>query len=481
MKPKTTLIFTILQLLLITPLAALERPPVDWIFVVDTSQSMEGRGGSADIFSDVQRAVKRFVDVTKNGDSVTIITYDQYVSDPESTYIGGQSDKRSLSRKIDTWQADGLHTHTGEAVQRALERQQELQTPPDPKRNVCIIILTDGIEDTQDNPSAIRLEDVHIPPPGRRPYTILVWLGRTQREFELSSLYNFKQRLAKDAALLLHPEGKNIQVLTEEVRGLLVPRILVLPGELDFGSIEPGKTTDPKVLRLKSSKATTLTLDLSETTSPALTLESPIEAIRVDTKLNEIKLTLHAGDQIADGSHKATVLVHEHENFRFSPSSNKVLARIPLRLTVASPSLWTIIARWLAYSLAAGGILLACLCIYHQELPHELYRKWRTRNYLWGVLEQHSASAPPPMDLLILQTNKAPLSSVLGPQYKGNADAQLYTVRDKGRTLVALQYPRGAITVNGKPLPEDSAIELFNGDEIIADGQKFTYYGPERP
>src|SRR5258706_4856702 len=124
----------LILILLALPTFAEERHPVDWIFLVDTSQSMRGAGGSANIFPDVQRAVRRFVDVTNPEDSVTLITFDQIISEPRSTYIGGQSDKHYLSHQIDSLRANGLFTHTGEAVQRALERQKELQTSPDPKR-----------------------------------------------------------------------------------------------------------------------------------------------------------------------------------------------------------------------------------------------------------------------------------------------------------------------------------------------------------
>lgn len=187
--------------------------PVDWLFLINTSRSM------ANIFSEVKRSLKTFVRTTKRGDSVAIYTFDSKIVPGQSILLFTEDDKMKLLEQIDGLEPRGLFTHTGEALDSALARQDEMHPAGSGSdRQGFIVLFTDGIEDTRDDPEAIRISDVKIPLAGKRSYSIFVWFGKDTQKFEQSPLSTFASRFKSKAKVLLYPEARNIDGLKGELQ-----------------------------------------------------------------------------------------------------------------------------------------------------------------------------------------------------------------------------------------------------------------------
>src|SRR5689334_18947970 len=118
---------------------------VDWIFVLDTSASMHGAGGSANIFGKVQEAISEFIRRAHEGDTVTLYTFDRDTTLRSHIKISGELDKRDLLKTVTDLSSPGDRTYTGKALKDALERSVELKNRADAaNRTVSIVLFTDG-------------------------------------------------------------------------------------------------------------------------------------------------------------------------------------------------------------------------------------------------------------------------------------------------------------------------------------------------
>jgi hypothetical protein len=137
-------------LLAVTAVRAENRGAVDWVFLVDTSKSMRGIGGSKDIFDDVKASLTTFVDEADIGDSVSLYTFDSDVVEHNGTRdIHGSFDRNELKAIIAKLEANGKRTHLGLAIKQGLKRAEELRERPDPTRNRAVVLMTDGKEDVK--------------------------------------------------------------------------------------------------------------------------------------------------------------------------------------------------------------------------------------------------------------------------------------------------------------------------------------------
>lgn len=131
--------------------------PVDWIFLVDTSQSMRGVGkGNKDVFGDVKASLVSFVREANDGDTVTIFTFDRDVR-PHSAMSINATARADLETIVESLAADGNRTHLGAAIAKGLQRAATLRTNGDPGRSQAVVLFTDGKEDVRgiDDPTAI--------------------------------------------------------------------------------------------------------------------------------------------------------------------------------------------------------------------------------------------------------------------------------------------------------------------------------------
>jgi hypothetical protein len=122
--------------------------PVDWIFLVDTSKSMRGAGGTKNVWPDVQASLDSFVDETSDGDTVAIYAFDRGVRLQSATKVDAAT-RADLHTTIGDLQAEGDRTHLGAAIAQGLERAESLRRKADATRSRVVVLFTDGKEDVR--------------------------------------------------------------------------------------------------------------------------------------------------------------------------------------------------------------------------------------------------------------------------------------------------------------------------------------------
>jgi Mg-chelatase subunit ChlD len=155
------LIAAVVVLALAASASAERRGAVDWIFLVDTSMSMRGVGGTRDIFHDVQQSIDTFIHDANDGDSVAVYTFDRDVQLHSVTKIEGTA-RDDLRTIVDHLYPNGARTHLGLAIQQGLLRA--VQSHGDPTRVQAVVLFTDGKEDVRgiESPVPIRSNLEHV-------------------------------------------------------------------------------------------------------------------------------------------------------------------------------------------------------------------------------------------------------------------------------------------------------------------------------
>src|SRR5262245_1628826 len=98
------------------------RGNVDWIFVLDTSASMHGAGGTANIFGKVKDAISNFIRTVREGDTLTLYTFDRDTTLRGHIRVSGEIDKSDLLKIVEDLPSEGDRTYTGKAIHDALNR-----------------------------------------------------------------------------------------------------------------------------------------------------------------------------------------------------------------------------------------------------------------------------------------------------------------------------------------------------------------------
>jgi len=160
------------------------RGAVDWIFLVDTSKSMRGVGGTKNIFPDVKASIRTFIREASAGDSVTILTFDRDVDPHGSTDIRQQLDRDDLLTTIDHLKAEGDRTHLGLAISKGLERSEQLLLKNDPSRQRAIVLFTDGKEDVRGIKDPVRIADNIMRVPVSHPWIFFVSMGDHEAQLD---------------------------------------------------------------------------------------------------------------------------------------------------------------------------------------------------------------------------------------------------------------------------------------------------------
>ncbi len=190
---------------------AQRKGAVDWIFLVDTSKSMRGVGGTRDIFDDVKASIDTFVREANDGDSVAVYTFDRDVQMHSATNIGGVA-RDDLQTIVGGLNANGDRTHLGLAIRRGLERAASLK--PDKTRTHAIVLFTDGKEDVRGirDPVAIASNVDRV----GDSYVFFVSMG-DEHEAQLDAF----ARAAKNATVLRAPSVSAIREVAEKIRAEL--------------------------------------------------------------------------------------------------------------------------------------------------------------------------------------------------------------------------------------------------------------------
>ena len=130
------------------PQGVVQTKPIDWIYVIDTSLTMLGKGkaGGQNIFADVKNVMRRFLaDDIKVGDTVRIVPFDSDATVGEQIYIGSESAKDAVGQRIERLDARGQYTNIANAVHQVASTVAA--QPPAAGRTTVAVIFTDGINE----------------------------------------------------------------------------------------------------------------------------------------------------------------------------------------------------------------------------------------------------------------------------------------------------------------------------------------------
>lgn len=197
---------------------------IDWILVVDTSASMRGVGGTKNIFPSVKNSLNEFVNTARLGDTVTIYSFDTDVTlNANDIQITSNPDRGKLKQIITSLQAQGVRTHTGKAVQKALEHSSLLNQRADSLgRTVSIVFMTDGLEDVQGipNPVSIPSNTQFLRQQECKPYIFFVSLGLEEHEKQLND-FATNPAICGKGQVLRDPGGVRLNQLAQNIRPVL--------------------------------------------------------------------------------------------------------------------------------------------------------------------------------------------------------------------------------------------------------------------
>lgn len=254
----------------------------DWIVLIDTSRSMIGEGDdrrAENIFPQVKEIAKDFIKSSDTGDALYLFTFDAKPTFQNFFTITAETNKSNWAQLIDNYEGyipKGDYTHIAEAIIAGVNRANKLGRPDsDPRRNINIILFTDGLENTSDNPAAPTLASIpaRLVPSTIYPFTItVIWLGEGGEEVKKRVQQELVNPLGEQAKLLFAPRAKDYKNITGKIHNIIPPKLIVEPSSLDFGYVEPNSTTQKQELTITSDRDATIQLSLSQSSSSAITL-----------------------------------------------------------------------------------------------------------------------------------------------------------------------------------------------------------------
>lgn len=325
-------------LLIVTPreyVVAQSSPQggIDWIVVLDTSGSMQGAGGTKDIFETVKNTVKDFVNQASVGDSVTLFTFDRDSVLRSNLTINSNVDRGNLKQIIDNLEANGQRTYTGKAIQEALLYSQQLtQRPNANQRTISILLFTDGLEDTRGiaNPVSIPSNIDLVNEQNCQPYLFFVSLGEREHEKQLDKFVS-NPALCQRGKVIRDPGANNLLEEGEKIRIQIQPPTeikLIETDTLDLGKVQPGESSLSQTLKVASNVETKVGVRLGDSAENTITLIQPKNAIALSPNSpTSIPIQVQVSpNAVAEESSFPLIL--------FSEDSNKEILAL-IRLNVA--------------------------------------------------------------------------------------------------------------------------------------------------
>ncbi|MEH2151016.1 vWA domain-containing protein [Nostoc sp.] len=260
-----------------------QKGGIDWILVVDTSASMRGVGGTKNIFEPVKNSITEFVNTARLGDTVTIYSFDRDVTlNANDIAINSNPDRGKLKQIISSLKAEGVRTHTGKAVQKALQHSSLLNKRADALgRTVSIVFLTDGLEDVRGIPNPVSI-------PGNtkilreqqcKPYIFFVSLGLKEHEKQLNDFAS-NPALCGKGQVLRDPGGVQLNQLAQNIRPALIkPKLDVNLSTANLSPVSPGANTEPVNINGISNVNAKVSLQLEDPSQSGIRLISPHRTI----------------------------------------------------------------------------------------------------------------------------------------------------------------------------------------------------------
>jgi hypothetical protein len=436
------------------------RGAVDWIFLVDTSQSMRGVGGTKDIFGDVKESIGTFIAEAREGDSITIFTFDRDAQLRVSMDVG-KHNRAQLSRIVDELRADGSRTHLGAAIAKGLEHAESLQQQNDPSRERAIVLFTDGKEDVRGIRDPVTIPSTVQRAQKIRPWIFFVSLGEHEPQLDAFASETERTKVLKPR------DAEAIRAATLQIRTILAPaEVSISPKTIRFGALHAGETSEERELTITSDKQTIVSVALEG--SPGVTMPRrdnitvssvPVRiplrvSIAKDADPGARALRLRAGDDVIEGS-----------------------------VEVIAPSPFIRIAKWIGAIAILSLLAVIGFILYSGKMPGELLASFSGRNHLEGEIEIVAPRTNADAAYVGLPTMKAKevaLSAIVPIDALAGSDARLFCRRRSGEKTVWIAADKGTLRVNDVELPMS---ELYDADTIeIGDAKlRFNRVGHERP
>lgn len=453
----------VVLLLLCAVANAQERGAVDWIFLVDTSQSMRGVGGTKDIFGDVKGSINTFVREANVGDSVTLFTFDRDVQLRGSTDIRGDFDRSELLRMISDLRADGNRTHLGAAIAKGVERAEALAQRNDASRERAIVLFTDGREDVR----GIR-DPVSIPSTVQRSQKVRPWIFFVSLGDHEAQLDDFANET--DRTKILKPrDAQAIRELAENIRRTVAPpQIAFEPRSISFGELRAGESTEERELTLTSDKHAIVSVTLEPV--PDVRMQRHDNVIITPSAPAHVRLRLMIDRDAQPGARELHILIGDD-------------LKLPGIVAVVAPPPLLRIAKWLGVLTILLVLALIGLVLYSGKSPGELLASLSGRNHLEGEIEVVAPRMPADATFVGLPTRRAKelaISAIVPSDALGGSDARLFCRRRSGVKTVWIAVDKGTLRVNDIELP---MTELYDADTIeVGDAKlRFNRVGHERP
>ncbi|MDP9190192.1 MAG: VWA domain-containing protein [Acidobacteriota bacterium] len=427
--------------------------PVDWIFLVDTSKSMRGAGGTKDIFNDVKASIDAFVSEANRGDTVAIFTFDRDVRLHSSMTISAAA-RADLNSIVHSLEAEGNRTHLGAAIAEGLGRAESLRVRKDPARSRAVVLFTDGKEDVKGIENPIRI-DSNIPRAGD---AFIFFVSMGAHEPQLDAFASATPR----TTVLKAPNAEAIRRVAREIRAKIpapipTPVIVTIePSIIAFGNVDAGEQSEAREITLTSNRATRVSLTLANANGITMPAQSDIA---VDPKTPaKVSIRLVVAEEAPPGPQRL-LLQAPHAR----PAA--------ITIDVIPPSLLERVLQ----ALAALAVLLLIAFVFVQQQ--------RKKNRLEGELEILRPRPAPDaafVGLPKLQASEVNLSSILPIDVLGGSDARLFVQRKAGKKKVWISAQSGTLRINDVETPMS---DLYDADTIeIGDAKlRFNRVGDERP
>lgn len=454
---------------------------IDWIFIIDTSKSMRGVGAE-NVFARVKDQVEQFVHQANEDDTIVVYTFDETTQLIRNVLIRNSLDRQDLLDGLDALKAEGDWTHTGDAVQKALDRSKLLRSKyTDLNREVAIVLFTDDKEDHNPKISSPFLSEIPVSKQGYRPFTFVIYLNKKDPPKEL---LDFVDKMGDRGYFKKYSTPSEIAGLRDVVLTTLPPVITVTPTALSFGTVEPGDSTSSENLKIFASRATSLKVRLESVEKNEIVLDEPKDTIRLEKGDNSVSLRLRVAPSILNVPHSGKIVfntdeAHSQGDKNARPLSN-ILA-IDFSVDVSRVSLTQRLLMW--SGILAGIIALAWAGTYVITGEHP-YESWRNYFYLEGellIVKPHLEGLNNSISLRNEGKSKTRLSTVQGgilKEYLNHSDAELKTIHKNGEKFASINRITGNMYVQDKEVANE---DLYDEDIIQIDGLTLMYRGgPER-
>lgn len=461
-----------------------ERGGVDWILVLDTSASMHGAGGTANIFEKVKEAIAEFIRNAREGDTVTLYTFDRDTSLRTHTRVSGEIDKTDLLKTVTALSSEGDRTYTGKAIHDALERAIELKGRSDAaNRTISIVLFTDGLEDVRGIADPISIPSNISLLPKAQPYIFYVSLGQSH-DPQLESFV--KDAAMKDRGYVMRdPGASGIAEVGEKIRTTVEkpspPRpvtLTIVPTKLEFGKIEPGNSASQTT---QVSCSTDCKVRVALNPADGLRIVEPLDSVSLKAGENHnVEIEVEAANDLNDGLHSFALTLTAESTDQNSITTENVEAS----LEVFRTPIWRRVLNYLLLILALFVIGLIAVSLLKGEPPWIWLPAITERATLQGELQVvHPRPARVEdefISLTQLRTRKVSLRSLVPNGTSEDSDAELEAITHNGKLGVKLNRIKGNVYVNKI---EVAHREIYNDDLIELGGSKllFNWVNHDRP